>query len=65
MLERAFEAQYLSQAQISAKLSAFCEEYNCDSKDARRPFENLRKQLKTLKHLQRHIHLYVYTCGAH
>eukprot|EP00972_Heterocapsa_arctica_P107384 15816453-Heterocapsa_arctica.AAC.1 len=42
MLERVFEADNWSQAQIVfAKCSACCEEPNGDSEDARRPFNNL------------------------
>eukprot|EP00972_Heterocapsa_arctica_P068248 10082459-Heterocapsa_arctica.AAC.1 len=40
-----------------AKWSAFCEDSNGDSEDARRPFKHLQQQSLTFKHLQRHIHL--------
>eukprot|EP00972_Heterocapsa_arctica_P006131 903023-Heterocapsa_arctica.AAC.1 len=45
-----------------AKRSAFCEEYNGDSEDARRPVKNLQKPSNNF---QTHVHLYVYTCTAH
>eukprot|EP00972_Heterocapsa_arctica_P078143 11524447-Heterocapsa_arctica.AAC.1 len=49
-------------------LSAFCEEPNGDSEDARtqlKTFENLQRPSTTFNNLQSHIHLDVYTCGAH
>eukprot|EP00972_Heterocapsa_arctica_P082349 12134563-Heterocapsa_arctica.AAC.1 len=61
--KRVFEAlKWPLKLIFCAKLSAFCKESNGDSEDARRPLKHLQT---TVKNLQSHLRLYVYTCGAH
>eukprot|EP00972_Heterocapsa_arctica_P072822 10752426-Heterocapsa_arctica.AAC.1 len=62
MLERACEANsWPLKLRCRASVLAFCEDYNGDSEDARRPLKNLQTPVKTFKPL---VHLCECSCGA-